>query len=1646
MLKIDGRITKQLPYSPNKTLKEYLDETGFDLTDCRVIVTGSVVTDLSATLLDIDEVIVTPKVEVWAGLFGLSVFWANVINLTLAIASIVFSLFQASSKPKAPSFGTIGEGLDESSPTYGWEGIVNTQDIGTPIGIVYGEHRVGGNIINQFVRTDGDKEYLNLLLSLSEGEIDSIDSIEINENPSANFAGITLSKRYGTNTQAQVANFNDSHDLHNLNVNLMKNSAYVYSTVNADITCFEIHFSLVGGLYQSSGSDIVSWAVTYLVEYSIHNANSYTSLGSTTIDAKSRSDLHRIFRKEGLTAGEYDIRITRTSDDSQLSPLKQGDLYLKSVDEIVQDEPLIYPNLALLGIEALATDQLSGGTPTVTSLVRGRKVNIPDVRVALGGAVVAWDDYYYDPVNTVFKLFADDSALYWDGSTCVNAFSANPIWCLRDLITNTRYGLGDYITTANLDLTEILEMALFCEEKVSDGENGYEKRFRMDVVIDSSTRAIDLLSQLCATFRCYIFYSNGAIKFKIDKAENPVQLFGMGNIVAESFIQSWKSIKEIPNVIEIQFMNKDLNYKQDLISVINEASITAGNPLRKKTIRLFCTRITQALREGHYVLNLGTAIQRTISLKAGIDAIVCQAGDVINVSHDVPQWGFSGRVIAGSGQATIKLDQSVTLLGSPKTYQVMCQHIANDTIEIRTVSDGAGTYSTLGVTVNWTLTPSAFDKYSFGETNKVTAPYRIVNMKRAENSEVEIVALEYDADVYDTDVIALPDNNYSALSTTIPIITGLILSQISDGSAIEVWFAKPDDSAYQNKYSYAKIYLSDNAGASYTLVGQTAGTFFSIAGTYINNATYRVKVLTVCTNGLEDKLSNAPSADIVMNVSGTAPANVSSFSYTWGDLLLLTWSANLEANLVGYEIRDENTNFGVDDVHLIYRGLTNRYTMLPATRTVGTFYIRAYNDGGLYSVASTSITPTNAVPSIPTGLNADVMFNVARAYWTNVSDSDLVNYQVYISQTNAWGGEETLLGEVAGTSITFNSKPPYGGTAQSATDTTLVDNTLIGLGDGYFTGDTIVITEGIGVGQTRAIIDFTDADGGITVAEWDTNPDATSKYMITDNCWIKVRAVDRYGVGTFTSAHEVSFDNIDESMIGDNIITARKIYVACLSAISANMGCLTSGTITGGTIQTATGGARTIFNETGIYSYDSNCCLNFSVVDGDICATSIKLVNQNDPSCYSYLCDGALMFHDCLGDVPYLKRICTGQSNTGSTVCLCGWTTPPCVLVSIKSVMSYNASYPTQCQKWDIYSTAPEYYCNCATDYGYCFVVHGALTTFEGQGAECVKNVAFGACTLTEACACMTCVHMRFQLWCNNSAPSNYYYGVICYALCYRKSGDTTWCAYCFGYTQPHASTGEIKSTTDAYNNIQFPCMATWQIMACQVSLCYVDSGICATTTIYCCYECVRCASAQCLCRDYVYLTTCNCGFCWDSHIICAAFSGSAPSCIYCIAVSACVIACIDANSVVLSTPGSGAVETCINDFLCFPTNTAMNTTLCNFCNCYVNCNNCCTNKVYDLCNTVVACYTTACSPDYVCWCTCMGRRQTYWQYFYGTTIQYNTCLTNICQTIYWCEICYTGAAGCCISTTQYALCNSYGCFCTLDPTGVLNWLAIAYS
>ena len=504
--------------------------------------------------------------------------------------------------------------------------------------------------------------------------------------------------------------------------------------------------------------------------------------------------------------------------------------------------------------------------------------------------------------------------------------------------------------------------------------------------------------------------------------------------------------------------------------------------------------------------------------------------------------------------------------------------------------------------------------------------------------------------------------------------------------------------------------------------------------------------------------------------------------------------------------------------------------------------------------------------------------------------------------------------------------------------------------------------------------------------------------------------------GTFYFGSDTDSGNSPKHVCWDGInFCIRGELVA--DDIQAGTICLSRGiTIESNPLESGTSGC-TIFNTSGIYSYDSNGVAKFSVVDGHIEAQDLRLQDPNCDCCYSFLSAGALKFHDECGDVPYVKRILSGTANTGCTVCLPGWKTEPKIQVSINTLYSYNAAQSAQNQQWSVYYDNVSCYCNSGNDYGYQFDVHSELRLASGQGSECITSVNWGTSVCTATCTCSTKVRSKFYMWCNGAAPSNYYAGCLCYRICYRVVGAGSYCCYGdYSYLQPHASESELKSMSEQTQTLNFCCMATWEILTCCIGLSWHDTGICSSGSGTCCV--ITCCTA----------TNCN----WSC-------------CIY--------KCCVNASySATFTAPLSWSGGWCGAGWTCFCGGSSGTISGYTYVNVTIQDDPFSTRKIETTSNTYYAFICGLCGTGTCCDSTGSGAL-TVGVYGYnsiGHTWAADFCW-NLCYSGYYCWRCYcctyyTGDAASCCLFCNHSLCNTYGCYCVLDASGVLNWIAISYN
>lgn len=744
--------------------------------------------------------------------------------VSLIVGIILTGVSYAITSLTAPSTRSTRKELEDSE-TYGFGGIVNTVRPGTRIPIVYGQHRVGGHIIQQFLRpgTDGDANVgvLHSLIAVGTGPIESITDLRIDKNPAADFVtpegAVPFDVRLGNLHQAAIPEFHEITTQVAKDAFLSETEDPILITTQNAIDRFELIFRFPGGLFRSldtsafgtSSAAIANKKVEFRIEHREAGDAIWIDDGVFPVEAKTRSPFDAFFRSALLGRANYEIRTTRlTPNDTAVSGF--SDVSILAINEIT-DDIQTYPRIALYSVRQLPTNQVSGRTPQYDVLVKGKKVRV-----------------------------------YSDTSTYVEQWSDSPAWCMLDLLTARLDGLGAWISHENCDLQAFIDFAAFCATN----------NFKVNLVLDGSLSAFDAVRQICTVGRANFLHRGDKWSVRPEKEEEPVQLFTMGRIGKGTFGVVKQSKTERANFLFGEFWNKDLDYEQDSLPKEDQTLLDTDEQIEGTVNLIGATDVVQVNALLNHLLLANRLSRRVIEHEVGVEALAMQAGDVFAIAHDVAGWGFSGKLRDIDETGTqLWLDRTVTIEAG-KTYEVTVFHDKTETIDVVLVTANPGTTDRITVSGDWDSLPTKGYDYSFGEVSRSFAKYRCTSITRGSTKERrKIRGKEYNAAAYGTDLTVLPAPSVSRLADPLlipPDVTELRLAErvayAQDGSlsaALDVHFTLPTWPGAR-----AEVFWREAGDTTWESVGVTTIGFMAITENVRSpGATYEVAVASLSQAG-----------------------------------------------------------------------------------------------------------------------------------------------------------------------------------------------------------------------------------------------------------------------------------------------------------------------------------------------------------------------------------------------------------------------------------------------------------------------------------------------------------------------------------------------------------------------------------------------------------------------------------------------------------------------------------------------------------------------------------------------------------------------------------------------------------------------------
>ena len=871
----------------------------------------------------------------------------------------------------APDLSPPAQEDDPGSPAFNLSGLRNTALPGLPIPVVYGEHIVGGNIIQVYVDVEENgKQALNMLIGLCSGPIDSIGGItsdvdnltgsaipadiKFDGSPAQDFAHVRVSLRMGNELQLSIPGFGNVVNAVTKDHTLIVGEPLIHTTEN-EIDAFDVILSFPQGMYNLSPSgNLGGRTVQFDFSYRVQGTTTWTTV-TKNIWGMSRGPISRSFKVEGLARETYEIKAERiTPAWPETDTDKESKSVVSDINEITQDE-LAYPGMALVAIRALSVDDMGGRIPNVTSVIKGKKVWVPS---AVTNGVASF------PLSP--------------------AWTDNPAWCALDMILDPVYGVARMagLSIDDVDLDAFDDWADLCDTMVDDGRGSTTERARCDMIFDRVGNAWEYLVALAKSHWANVITVGNKLSIVTEEARSAIAVYGMANL--RDVATRYESSRSRPKVIEVQYPNEETDYEQDLAQQVNPDVFTGTTPV-KETLRLVgVTRPAQAYRMAMYRLNWADRIDKTISFKIGVEGIHLLPGDVVAIAHESNKRGVSGKCASGSTSTTVKLDVAVTV-GTGYTVTVLTTGSdGQELLQEKNITGTVQAYAAgdaIPISGTWTAgaIPAEGDNYT---TGLLFASYRYFVLTKITTNEdmtrniegVAYVGAIYTDDPGDvetfTDEMPNPRKVAAAVSN-VALHEGI--ERAIDGSllpSVVVTFARNDQALAADVYYVARA-DDDDIGddtprdEQWIFSGRTFGDVHRIIG-FAENELVHVSVVPVAPGDVRKSPVTGTTATIRMCGRAQVPTDPDSdeiVAYPLGDHDLIRLPKHPDVDVKQYEIRlgsqlATSVLIGCFDPGqvLLPRLAASRYT----------YIVSAINTSGVRSGAFVSLTLNQALNAFRT--------------------------------------------------------------------------------------------------------------------------------------------------------------------------------------------------------------------------------------------------------------------------------------------------------------------------------------------------------------------------------------------------------------------------------------------------------------------------------------------------------------------------------------------------------------------------------------------------------------------------------------------------------------------------------------------------------
>ncbi len=578
-----------------------------------------------------------------------------------------------------------------------------------------------------------------------------------------NFQDVTFKSRFGTANQTAMSGIPaESRSPTGVGVTVTTSSPVTRQVSNTDVDAIIVTLTWPQIQVAEDDGDLRGDTVAYKIQVQ-YNSGGFSDVISTSVSGRTSDAYARDHRINVTGAFPVDVRVVRVTADSTESN-RINAFQFTSIQEVI-DNNSTYANSAYTALR-LDSKQFNR-IPTRKYRIRGLKVKIPGAGASGSGTPT---------------VDAQTGRIIYPDGYIFNGVLGSGVWCscpsmiLLDLLINTRYGLGDHVTTSNLDLFSFVAASKYANELVDDGtgSGAKEARFSCNVNIQSPKEAFAAINDLAGVMRCMPIWSAGSVTISQDKPTTASYLFNLANVGEGGFAYSGSSLKTRHSVVSVSYFNMDS--KEVDFEVVEDATAISKLGTIVKQVKAFaCTSRNQAARLGRAILFAEQNESETVTFTTSIDAgIVVRPGSVIAINDPVRAGARRGGRVISATQNAITID-ALEQTGTPAlndnpTISVI---MPDGTVEVGRISDITGAVILVnsvtkpdGTTASaFTSSPNVNSPYLISSTTLQTQLFRVIQVEEQDDINYVITALSYVEGKY-----AFIENNTALPTRTISIL------------------------------------------------------------------------------------------------------------------------------------------------------------------------------------------------------------------------------------------------------------------------------------------------------------------------------------------------------------------------------------------------------------------------------------------------------------------------------------------------------------------------------------------------------------------------------------------------------------------------------------------------------------------------------------------------------------------------------------------------------------------------------------------------------------------------------------------------------------------------------------------------------------